>query len=295
MSTNQGNQYSSIAAAEDVHQPSTPPHSTSPPSTARSSAPPSSQTAPGSLESATSFKEDILPNLNNEKQLFYWIARTGPGADRLWLYNYHGTRFSISPTDEILEHSGRDVDPKDDSCYVHIGSPPYFRSELPHNPTPVGKDEADFFLPLGRLVEHWDSRKYCPTRYACLLNISTSPLSVWLVYDYVMEDGDVFQNTWSVYDDSRDGYLTSNMLPTAKTEELIKGRDLVLLYRDVAEWLSHGDGQEALADDGEILEGWNLGVETRAWTSPPPLSLLDDITPVGRVAGSDFHTGQGST
>ncbi|KAL8945479.1 MAG: hypothetical protein Q9211_000005 [Gyalolechia sp. 1 TL-2023] len=149
-------------------------------------------------------------------------------------------------------------------------------------------------LPLGllkrfsssRLVEHGPSGGHCPTRYVCLLNVSTTPISVWLMYDYVADDGDIeYQSTMAVYDDSIEGKVTPDLM---KTEKLLGGQDLVLLYRDIDDWVA-GEGMDGSATS-EKGKGETLGPSIRAWTRKPPKTLLDEITvvPERRDLGTAF-------
>ena len=54
----------------------------------------------------------------------------------------------------------------------------------------VGEDNAaaDVFLALGWLVKHIKDRGRRVTRYVCALNLSTDPVSMWLIYDYRQPD-----------------------------------------------------------------------------------------------------------
>lgn len=53
------------------------------------------------------------------------------------------------------------------------------------NPWIGTKDTSDYFLALGWLVEQGKV-----TRYVCALNLSTNPVSFWLVYDYLQRGDD---------------------------------------------------------------------------------------------------------
>ncbi|KAL8833122.1 MAG: hypothetical protein Q9170_004480 [Blastenia crenularia] len=254
-----------------------------------------SQTPLKSSEHANKFNEILLANLNNEAQLFFHLAQLKARDERPWLYSDHGTLFTIRITNEILEHPDRFVN-VDDSCYIQIGAAHHlFSSQLPKNPRLAANNtnnnnSPDICLPLGHLVEHWPTAgEYCPTRYACLLNISTLPLSIWLMYDYVTDDGDYeLLNTAAVYDDSREGYLSFEMLQRAKTRELLRGKDLVLFYQDIKDWVPGGG-----RDGGEGFQCWDLGCRMRAWTARPPKDLLDDIMVV-REGGRGGNTCRGA-
>lgn len=160
----------------------------------------------------------------------------------------------------------------EDSCYIQVQHEKarYFRAKLPKNH--IADDTgADFFLPLGWLVENGRDGGYCPTRYVCLLNVSSLPMSVWLLYDYIFEDIDddrliELEDTEMVYDYSIDERATG-VLTVAR--DLFQGQDIVLLYRDIADWDPKGGSCE-FAD--------LLGSSTRAVTCRPPKLLLDNIT-----------------
>lgn len=50
-------------------------------------------------------------------------------------------------------------------------------------------DDGDVFVPLGWVVErHQGSGFHRVTRYACCINLSTDPVSLWFVYDYCLPD-----------------------------------------------------------------------------------------------------------
>ncbi|KAL8828633.1 MAG: hypothetical protein Q9170_006521 [Blastenia crenularia] len=198
------------------------------PVTPPSSSPPSlaGPLHPVKTEASTaSFKKCILDNLNQENELFAHLYRDR-GLDKIVLGAVGGTIFTIQTTDFLLEHPKRYVD-DNDSCYIQIEH----RTTTATTPRvqlfrqDPNASDGDFFLPLGWLVESAADGCRCPTRYVCLLNISSQPMSVWLMYDYVVPDTDndrdiELQNTVKVYDDSIDGEFSSKL---GKARDLVHG------------------------------------------------------------------------
>ncbi|KAI4125731.1 MAG: hypothetical protein LQ338_004121, partial [Usnochroma carphineum] len=187
------------------------------------------------------------------------------------------------PSPLLDRHHGDYWFQEDDSIYIQTeyrtsttSEPQYFRSSLPQHPLLTNRAEhADYFLPLGWLVENGTT-----TRYVCLLNISSSPMSVWLMYDYVFlddEDEDVveLENTKMIYD----GYLNGGAPETKmKTKELVEEQDMFLLYRDIADW----DPKKPKAGPKPATKAGkspcSLGPSARAVTRKPPKNLLYAIT-----------------
>ncbi|KAL9030709.1 MAG: hypothetical protein Q9196_001207 [Gyalolechia fulgens] len=238
------------------------------------------------LELAVRFKKELYPKLNVEDQLFDHIFQFRD--EHVYLCSADDTHFTIQPCELVLEHPGT-VDAQDDSCYIQIRSrdkstSPFHGFCSPLRKNAKAKDtEADFFLPLGWLVEHGKDGLYCPTRYVCLLNISTQPMSIWLVYDYVVRneidydsddesDSEIERrDTYAVYNDSVTG---NGALELKKAVELLRGNDLILLYRDITSWAPN----PTTCGSAEITEKHLLGPWTRAFTCAPPKCLLDDIS-----------------
>ena len=65
---------------------------------------------------------------------------------------------------------------------------------------------ADVFLAIGWLVEKIQDGQAQTTRYACTLNISTDPVSMWLIYDYRQPNDH--------------GYLRTSNVPTVEEPDL---------------------------------------------------------------------------
>ncbi|KAL8749044.1 MAG: hypothetical protein Q9184_006961, partial [Pyrenodesmia sp. 2 TL-2023] len=191
--------------------------------------PPSDPTLSEAVDLAVRFKKGLLATLNQEDQLFDRIFQLR--GNQIYLGNVNGTQFTIQISELVLEQQVpylTKIHPKGATTAQHD----LFRSDLPKHPSALDIT-ADLFFPLGWLVEHGQNAKYCPTRYVCLLNISTQPMSLWLMYDYVNDNEIEFENTMVVYDDSSQGEATPQL---TKAKDLFGGKDLILLYRDVAQW-----------------------------------------------------------
>ncbi|KAL8901820.1 MAG: hypothetical protein Q9207_005012 [Kuettlingeria erythrocarpa] len=224
-------------------------------------------------ELAVRFKKSLLAKLKEQDQLFDHIFQSGD--EEVYLCSVNDTYFTIQISDLVLEHQGR-INAHDDSCYIQIRfggkSAPQLHGYCSRfNKTAMATTtEADFFLPLGWLVEHGKDGMYCPTRYVCLLNISTQPMSIWLMYDYVDCDLEI-QNTTAVYDDSIIGEAASEL---TKAESLLGGSDIMLLYRDITDWVPNATTYGTV----DVTEKRLLGPSTRAFTCTPPKHLLDNIS-----------------
>ncbi|KAI4127091.1 MAG: hypothetical protein LQ338_003377 [Usnochroma carphineum] len=254
----------------------------------------SSATSPNATEKILGFKQLVFAYFNDEPELFFHVYLKRGDNEPITLFKVNGTAFTIQTTDFLLDQwvmstvsyfiEEAHVD-KDGSCYIQIeyrdattSEVRRFRSDLPKNPLITDKDEPDSFLPLGWLVENGtDGRKYT-TRYVCLLDISTSPISVWLMYDYVFidfeDDDQVFEleDTKMVYDGYFDGRAPQNM---TKARDMVKGQDTILLYQNVADW----DPRKACFEHAKLGEtSYHLGPSTRAVTRKPPKNLLNGIT-----------------
>ncbi|KAL8904882.1 MAG: hypothetical protein Q9207_002977 [Kuettlingeria erythrocarpa] len=235
--------------------------------------PSSHPTLSQAVDRTVRFKKGLLATLNQEVQLFDHISQLQ--RYQVYLGHVNGTHFTIEISDLVLEHMGKDLC---QSCYIQIHSEKestaqhdLFRSNLPKHVS-APDTTADLFLPLGWLVEHGKNAKYCPTRYVCLLNISTMPMSLWLMYDYVDIDKEIeFKNTMVVYDDMRHGEATPKL---TKAKDLFQGKDLILLYRDVAQW----DPNSHTYQFANASLNYSLGASTRIVTCTPPKRLLDAIT-----------------
>ena len=139
-----------------------------------------------------------------------------PGIVEHWEEtNYIKVEYEVKPTPET-------------QCLLH------FSSNLPkqeYDSKP--KINGDFFLPLGWLVETDKNGSMFATRYVCMLNISTKPLSLWLMFDYLIKDyrkSTIISDLSRIYDNGEEG-VWSGLYATAKN--MIGDKDLVLVYKDV--------------------------------------------------------------
>lgn len=101
------------------------------------------------------------------------------------------------------------------------------------------------------------------------------------MYDYVFEDTESeadetkveLKNTKLVYHE--DGCIYRMPHNLTKTRAFVRGRDMILLYRDIADW--HPEKvNPAPAELGEI--SYRLGPSARAFARKPRKELLDGVT-----------------
>ena len=144
--------------------------------------------------------------------------------------------------------------------------------------------KGDFFLPLGWLVESNKEGTKRATRYVCLLNISTDPLSLWLMFDYLIKDEKrqtiKIPDLSYVYDD--DIYKPSpRFYHMTNAKDTIGDYDLLLVYKNVADWDPLGK-DIGTTINSSLLENpshsFHLGSSTQAIGVIPPKSLLDHVT-----------------
>lgn len=96
-------------------------------------------------------------------------------------------------------------------------------------------------------------------------------MSLWLMYDYVIASDIVLEDTMVVYDDSSQGEATPEL---TKAKDLSRGKDLILLYNDVAKWKFDTTTDKVINPSKD----YSLGPSTRAVTCKPPKRLLDAIS-----------------
>lgn len=93
------------------------------------------------------------------------------------------------------------------------------------------------------------------------------------MYDYVVDCDLELQNTMAVYDDSIIGEAAPDL---RKAEGLLRGSDIMLLYRDITNWVPNA----TICGTVDVTEKRLLGPSTRAFACKPPKYLLDNISRV---------------
>ena len=148
------------------------------------------------------FKAKLLSGLGNRNGIIHTLLDDVSQDDRIFIYLHHDsdTFFTIDSSCMLFdfhELDGYEGYPSDydNDLERHNNHRVYWRlhdekgntfaapkSELWISPT-VG--DGDVFVPLGWLVErHQGSDFHRSTLYVCCINLSTDPVSVWLIYDY---------------------------------------------------------------------------------------------------------------
>ena len=122
------------------------------------------------LEQKSSRESNTWSNITFDIESPYW---------RLYRNDYEGDRYFVAPKTKDQRLTGKG---KEEEMWIR-------------------KDDAgDQFLAMGWLVEDKvdDAHGAQTTRYVCALNISTNPISMWLIYDYRLPDDDNHLHTSSV-------------------------------------------------------------------------------------------------
>lgn len=165
-----------------------------------------------------------------------------------------------------------------------------FSSNLPKQPFASDPEvKGDFFLPLGWLVESNVNGTKRATRYVCMLNISTKPLSLWLMFDYLIKDNKGkainIPDLTNIYDDDIYG-LPSGFCDMTSAKKSIGSKDLLLVYKDVEDWDPRGSDFGTTTDSCLFKNlSFHLGPSTQAIGAVPPQTLLDHVTNTGSLPG----------
>lgn len=165
-----------------------------------------------------------------------------------------------------------------------------FSSNLPKQPFASDAEvKSDFFLPLGWLVESNAKGMKRATRYVCMLNISTKPLSPWLMFDYLTKDtkGKTISipDLTYIYDDEVYG-VRPGFCDMTSAKNSIGSKDVLLVYKDVEDWNPRG-GDFGSTTDNSLLQSLSfcLGPSTQAIGVVPPQTLLDHVTTTSSLSG----------
>ncbi|KAL8752069.1 MAG: hypothetical protein Q9184_005857 [Pyrenodesmia sp. 2 TL-2023] len=136
---------------------------------------------------------------------------------------------------------------------------------------------GDFFLPLGSLVETKnDEGEKRLTNYCWALNVSTDPVSLWLVFDYVMvtpsgddatiEISEVYLNERNELDNY--AYAFEKVPQAAGYLGLDSAWDVIKVFDNVEEDWQPENAIAAQLDDAE--RRWELGSTIRAYALHKP-------------------------
>ncbi|KAL8647033.1 MAG: hypothetical protein Q9226_006600, partial [Calogaya cf. arnoldii] len=131
-----------------------------------------------------------IEELHDHNLIPYYLANSGVGASIIPVLIHNGIKYSLTPNDSVFAFHD-DPEPRGFSHlrqieYAITGSRVVGRKAF----NPTGVNGAHAFLPLGHLVEGYQEfgNSVNPGRvtdYVWALDISTKPISLWLIYDYV--------------------------------------------------------------------------------------------------------------
>ena len=170
------------------------------------SAPPPSQTSSTALSPYCpivpgQFKTTLLPVLSDRSAVTGALISHGCHDDGIFIYldEETHTHYTLLSSSDVFEGPAFDEDNEEEAREQHGSGSVYWRLQskgrgwfvAPTAKSEDGKEqwvaeanEGDVFVPLGWLVERNEGGFHRTTRYVCTLNISTKPISFWLVYDY---------------------------------------------------------------------------------------------------------------
>ncbi|KAL8941829.1 MAG: hypothetical protein Q9216_002007 [Gyalolechia sp. 2 TL-2023] len=140
------------------------------------------------ITTPTLFKEVLLRTLP-------WDGVSGYVLHSEWLDDdisvimYNSKTYYLRPDMDILHHHPPHQQQEADTFYSQLFACPEVNLTSPFNS--ANHASGDFFLPLGSLVETASEKSKGEkrlTNYIWALNISTDPVSLWLVFDYVTAD-----------------------------------------------------------------------------------------------------------
>ncbi|KAL8900520.1 MAG: hypothetical protein Q9207_005656 [Kuettlingeria erythrocarpa] len=227
------------------------------------------------IRTRAAFKEVLLRTLACEGVSGYPLGCHQLDGD-VPVMVHNGRIYYLRPDDGVLLHDVPEL-PQEmaDTVFkqLHFGSPhPKTFSSTEHG-------NGDFFLPLGSLVEEAtadNGGKKRLTNYCWALNISTDPVSLWLVFDYVKtdpEEDDSTVNLSQIYlNECNEVHAFSYAFEQVPQGHVYLGLDrawdVLKVFDDV-----DTDWQPKYAKDAQ-LEGakrsWELGSTMKAYALEKP-------------------------
>ncbi|KAL9123665.1 MAG: hypothetical protein Q9217_006926, partial [Psora testacea] len=250
--------------------------------------------------------------------------------DKIFIYSHAQTQYTLMTSDEVFDYSeleglglpedlannNTDSSSKASDSASLADSPfPYWRlrradqryfNALKSNEPNAEEGswevaDGDIFLALGWLVERNPSGFHRATKYVCMLNLSTTPVSMWLVFDYrqpnrhsLLEAPQVpdFQTSYnSPYFDHFHG-SASCLEPQdscLKSESLLKQQggymdapepwDIALVYKDIKDWPSAAPNTSSstLRPSTNRKPYGKLDTNLRAVRTDPPQTFFDRL------------------
>ncbi|KAL8653804.1 MAG: hypothetical protein Q9210_001886 [Variospora velana] len=230
------------------------------------------------MASPTVFKEELLRTLPWDGLAGYPLSRYRLHDD-IPVVEYNHATYYLRPDDAVLDHEPPPKEQAADTFYNQLlysqrSGPDEEGRPLPF--TYANRVSGDFFLPLGSLVETAsDKNNKRLTNYCWALNISTDPVSLWLVFDYVQTDyfgDDTNVRLSQIYlnhgNESRGFPYTFDELPQAPGYlGLGSAWDVLKVFDDVDQDWQPTNAKAAKLDGAER---WELGPSLRAYALQMP-------------------------
>ncbi|KAI4124202.1 MAG: hypothetical protein LQ338_004931 [Usnochroma carphineum] len=227
----------------------------------------------GNPKTPTEFK-DVIVN-------YWWCDAAIQGAiwdhelesDDIPVMYHEGKTYSLCPSAYCLNHEPPEGKEEADTGFRQLN----YEGQT-HSHKGFG---SDFFLPLGNLIEPDDKRPAGRlTNYVWALNITTDPVSLWLVYDYVSETelGDkvttdlshIYQNVWNLVGiDDADTYACERRALGKGYLGLGREWDVVKVFDDINHW----EPETPRSPTFDHLSGFGQSLRAYALTKPTIESL----------------------
>ncbi|KAL8975090.1 MAG: hypothetical protein Q9197_000669 [Variospora fuerteventurae] len=231
------------------------------------------------IATPTMFKEELLRTLPWDDLAGYPLSRYRLHDD-IPVLEYNHATYYLRPDDAVLDHEPPPKEQAADTFYNQLLYNQRFGPDKEARPWPftyANRVSGDFFLPLGSLVEiASDGNNKRLTNYCWALNISTDPVSLWLVFDYVKTNflgDDTNVQLSQIYlnqgNESRGFPYTFDEVPQAQQGYLGLGSawDVLKVFDDVSRDWQPTNAKAAKLDGAER---WELGPSLRAYALQMP-------------------------
>ena len=151
------------------------------------------------LTDPSSFRNSLVSNVRNPQTLADLFVLNKIPDTSLFVSLHGKTRFTLRPCRDVFGFSEQPTEDlmdlrDDEDVYWHLqrsGREYFIAQGSEHNLKPVWTEnlfESDVFIAFGWLVESNETGFHRTTNYVYCLNLSTEPMSLWLIYDYCQPD-----------------------------------------------------------------------------------------------------------
>ncbi|KAI4127326.1 MAG: hypothetical protein LQ338_003249 [Usnochroma carphineum] len=221
-----------------------------------------------SPSSPAELKDLILGNLDAEHRIHNVLSCHTIRPEYVPVMVYRNREYGFTPTEYALDHDLPKEYKQEEARDIRLRCQLVSGSVI----APKDADGTDFFLPLGNLVERSNEADEQDvggpiTNYVWALNVSTTPHSLWLIYDYVfLTEEDPVVHLATIYsnimNESRHRDYTDTAIDLDRGFlELGKPWDIVQVFDDVKDWDPENPGEPKFGTcerRGNTLRAWKL-------------------------------------